>query len=423
MDPVSPTPDPPHTPTGARGVILDRQPALRGGLPRQTQTWVMVGIALVILGVIVLTGRPTSDPRGPAPAAIVPPAGITPERVRDYQARLAEQEARLQQELATPLTVSPESVQPEVVVPEPIDPVEDERRRRDYASLFADNVAFSRRAAAVLGAPTTTESAVLPPFPYPMVVPAPPVPSPPLVTAPADQRLSPIAAAPEVSATAATPAPAATTPIAATPSDRLQTLLEGTVIETVLMNRLDGTFQGPVQCLVTTPVYAQHRQAVVIPAGARVLGSAAPVQAWGDSRLAVTFHRLIMPDGHTYTLDSFTGLNQVGETGLRDEVDRHYLQVFGASLAIGAISGLAQFGTRGSFEASFPDAARQSTGASLATSTARVLDRYLNVLPTITIREGHRIKVVLTNDLVLTAYTETDAAPRTRPPTSRGVFR
>ena len=346
----------------------------------------------------------------------MPPAGIAPERVRDYQARLAEQEARLKQELATPLAVPSESVQPEVVVPDAVDPVEDERRRRDEASLFADNVAFSRRAAAS-GAPASVES-VAPPFPYPMVVP-----SPPLVTAPSDQRIGPIAAEPAVSATPATATPAATPPSVATPSDRPQTLLEGTVIETVLINRLDGTFQGPVQCLVTTPVYAQHRQAVVIPAGARVLGSAAPVQAWGDSRLAVTFHRLIMPDGHTYTLDSFTGLNQVGETGLRDEVDRHYLQVFGASLAIGAISGLAQFGTRGSFEASFPDAARQSTGASLATSTARVLDRYLNVLPTITIREGHRIKVVLTNDLVLPAYTDTDAAPRTLPPVSRGGLR
>jgi type IV secretion system protein VirB10 len=121
-----------------------------------------------------------------------------------------------------------------------------------------------------------------------------------------------------VSTPPATAGPATPSSTGSAPSDRLQTLLEGTVIEAVLMNRLDGTFQGPVQCLVTTPVYAQHRQAVVIPAGARVLGSAAPVQAWGDSRLAVTFHRLLMPDGRTYPLDSFTGLNQVGETGLRD---------------------------------------------------------------------------------------------------------
>jgi type IV secretion system protein TrbI len=186
-------------------------------------------------------------------------------------------------------------------------------------------------------------------------------------------------------------------------------LTEGTVIETVLVNRLDGTFQGPVDCVVTTPVYSRDRQAIVIPAGARVVGSAAAIQAWGESRLAVKFHRLLLPDGQTHRLDAFPGLNQVGEAGLKDAVDRHYLQVFGASLAIGAIAGLAQVGTRGGFDPSFGDAARQSAGGSLATSTARVLDRYLNVLPTVTIREGHRIKVVLTGDLQLPAYEPTVA--------------
>jgi type IV secretion system protein VirB10 len=151
-------------------------------------------------------------------------------------------------------------------------------------------------------------------------------------------------------------------------------------------------------------VYSEDRQVVVIPAGARVLGTAAPVQTWGESRLAVSFHRLVLPDGHTVDLDQFTGLNQVGETGLKDSVDRHYLQVFGASVAIGAVSGLAQWGTRGGFDAGFSDSARQSTGASLAASTGRVLDRYLNVLPTITIHEGHRIKVYLTNDLYLRGF-------------------
>ena len=176
------------------------------------------------------------------------------------------------------------------------------------------------------------------------------------------------------------------------------------MIETVLINRLNGSFAGPVECLVTTPVYSHDRQRVVIPAGARVLGAAAPVQTWGDSRLAVSFHRLVMPDGRTYSLDRFKGLDQIGETGLKDEVNRHYLQVFGASLAIGALSGLAQYGTSGHRREFVAMRYRQAAGASLAASTGRVLDRYLNVLPTITIREGYRIKVYLTNDLDLPAF-------------------
>jgi type IV secretion system protein TrbI len=172
------------------------------------------------------------------------------------------------------------------------------------------------------------------------------------------------------------------------------------------MNRLDGSFAGAVTCLVTTPVYSHSRQHVVIPAGARILGSASPVQAWGASRLAVRFHRLVMPDGRTYSLERFTGLNQAGDAGLKDQVNRHYLQVFGASLAIGALSGLAQMQTRGSADPAygFGDAYRQGVGGSLATSASRVLDRFLNVLPTITIREGHRVLVYLTSDLELPEY-------------------
>src|SRR5205823_5834085 len=112
--------------------------------------------------------------------------------------------------------------------------------------------------------------------------------------------------------------------------------------------------------------YSLDRQTVLIPAGARVLGSASPVQSWGDRRLAISFHRLVMPDGHTYSLDRFKGLDQIGATGLQDSVNHHYLQVFGASAAIGAISGLAQVNTATGFENTFGDVYRQAAGSSLA---------------------------------------------------------
>jgi type IV secretory pathway VirB10-like protein len=206
---------------------------------------------------------------------------------------------------------------------------------------------------------------------------------------------------PDTPTTSATPKE--TGPILAGGS--VQRLVEGTVIDAVLLNRLEGTFAGPVEGLVTTPVYSHDRQSIVIPAGARVLGAAAPVQSWGDSRLAVSFHRLVMPDGRTYSLDRFKGLDGIGESGLKDSVNHHYLQVFGASLAIGALSGLAQYGTTNSLgTTSFGDEYRQAAGSSLAASTGRVLDRFLNVLPTITIREGYRLKVYLTNDFDLPVY-------------------
>ena len=87
----------------------------------------------------------------------------------------------------------------------------------------------------------------------------------------------------------------------------LHRLLEGTVIDAVLSNRLDGDAAAPVNCLVTNPVYSHSGQHVVIPAGARVLGETRPVQSLGETRLAVAFHRLLMPDGRTYRLDRSSG--------------------------------------------------------------------------------------------------------------------
>jgi type IV secretion system protein VirB10 len=181
----------------------------------------------------------------------------------------------------------------------------------------------------------------------------------------------------------------------------------------VLTNRLDGTFTGPVNCLVSVPVYA--RDQLVIPAGARVLGEARAVSTFGQSRLAVTFHRALLPNGTSIELDEVPGLNQAGDLGLVDQVNRHYGQIFGASLALGAIAGFAQAGTGYGFDATSLDAYRQGIASNVSQSSTRVLDRFLNLLPTVTIREGHRIKVYLTRDLELPAYRPAPAAAGGRP--------
>ena len=187
------------------------------------------------------------------------------------------------------------------------------------------------------------------------------------------------------------------------------------MIETVLTNRLDGTFAGPVNCLVTTAVYAPDHQHLLIPAGARVLGDARPVTTFGQTRIAVVFHRVLLPNGARIDLETFHGLSQIGETGLRDEVDRHYAQIFGASLAVGAIAGLAQAQTSIGLDTTALDVYRQGAAANLAQSSARILDRFLNLLPTVTIREGHRIKVYVSSDLDVPAYV--DDVTRLRPHT------
>ena len=86
-------------------------------------------------------------------------------------------------------------------------------------------------------------------------------------------------------------------------------------------------------------------QHVLIPDGTIVLGEAKKIGANGfgqQRRMAVIFHRMIMPDGYSVDLDQFHGLDQIGEEGLKDKVNNHYLQIFGTSIALGVIAGAAQ---------------------------------------------------------------------------------
>ena len=192
---------------------------------------------------------------------------------------------------------------------------------------------------------------------------------------------------------------------------KMHVLFEGTIIPTVLMNRLNGSFSGPVNCLVTEDTYSHDREHVLIPAGTKVLGEAQKVSAFRQERLAVFFHRLIMPDGYSVSLDQFKGLDQEGATALHDKVNNHYARIFGASLAVGILGGVGETGTGNIFTESPLDRARAGFGESMATSGERILDHFLNIMPTITIREGTRVNVYLSNDLLLPDYNDHTMPP------------
>src|SRR6185436_13745596 len=86
------------------------------------------------------------------------------------------------------------------------------------------------------------------------------------------------------------------------------------------------------------------------------------------------------------------------------KVNNHYLQLFGVSIAIGAIAGLAQSNANYGTNVTGAQVYEQGVANSLSQTSLHILDRYLNILPTLTIREGHRIKVFLTQDLLLPSY-------------------
>ena len=185
-------------------------------------------------------------------------------------------------------------------------------------------------------------------------------------------------------------------------------LYEGSTVDTVLMNRLDGDAVGPVKVLVSNPVYSHDHQHVLIPDGTIVLGEAKKIGSSGfgqQRRMAVVFHRMIMPDGYSVDLDQFHGLDQIGEEGLKDKVNNHYLQIFGTSIALGIIAGASEITEGGAaLTASGPEIFTTGASASVAQSATTILDRFMQIPPTITIREGHRVKLYITQDMLLPAY-------------------
>lgn len=193
-------------------------------------------------------------------------------------------------------------------------------------------------------------------------------------------------------------------------------IYEGTSLDAILMNRLDGDAPGPVKVLVSNPAYSHDRQHVLVPEGTVVLGEARKIGAAGfgqQRRMAIVFHRLIMPDGYSVDLDQFHGLDQAGEEGAKDKVNNHYLQIFGTSIALGIVSGAALIEQGGgTISTSGSQAFATGASASVSQSATTILDRFIQIPPTITIREGHRVKVYFTQDMLLPAY-ENHTIPQT----------
>ena len=397
--------------------VSDHRPVPRGVLPRGFQTWLMAGLALGIVLIILITGQ--SEPSRNSAQTQQAPAAPNPDRLRDYQERLRAMEARQALEAQAPqptVPVTPRFEEP--AGPAPEDPIAADRKRREYESLFASNVVLSRRPDGErpeVGQPVGARAGGIPQD----------IANPSLdeiasavlratggSSAGATRPAAPTtgAASEQVGSLASSDGgrqertPDRTDPISA--AGPLHTLLEGTFIDAVLTNRLDGSGTAPVNCLVTNPVYSHSGQHVLIPAGARVLGETRPVQALGETRLAVGFHRLLMPDGSTLRLDQFLGLNQIGDAGLRDKVNQHYWSTFGSAAAVGLISGLAQWIGSAGYSSGTGDRTVIIAGGADAASQAslQVMSRFLNRLPTVTIREGHRVKVYVTSDLQLPAY-------------------
>ncbi len=386
----------PSVPSPSRAsAVHDQRTQPPGVVAKQSQSYLIVGLSVVILLAVLFSkshAKPAAKPLTSAANATEANAEASQRNVASFEedltAKQRQVEAERQAAASTDLPASGQNGTVRGTYPQrplnnqpPRDPIADAEKALAFKSRFASNLVTPN------GNPTH-DSVARSPWEQPAGT---NVDSAPNAAPNKKQNSAAAKHTPEVNLNSAHGQP--------------YVLFEGTILDTALLNRLVGDFAGPVKVMVTNPVYSQDRQHVLIPAGTFLLGDVQKVSGFGQRRLAVRFHRMLMPDGYSVDLDQFHGLDQAGATGLSDQVNNHYLQIFGASIALGVISGAAEATMYGSgYNISGPAMYEQGVASSLSQSGADVLDRFINILPTITIREGHRIKVYLTQDMLLPAY-------------------
>jgi type IV secretory pathway VirB10-like protein len=186
---------------------------------------------------------------------------------------------------------------------------------------------------------------------------------------------------------------------------KLYRVFEGTVLEGVVTNHVDGGMAGPVLIMLTTDYYSHDHQQLLLPQGTRLIGSVQAVGSQQQHKLAVIFHRAVCPDGFSLDIDKYAGLDQIGTTGLATKVDHGYLQAFGAAAAIGGLGGLAQIGNSADVLTSGAEI-RNGISSQTSQESEQILNHFLNRLPIITLKEGSRARVYIGKDILIPSYAD-----------------
>jgi type IV secretion system protein TrbI len=184
-------------------------------------------------------------------------------------------------------------------------------------------------------------------------------------------------------------------------------LMAGTIIPAALVTGINSDLPGQVIATVTEQVFdtATGRH-LLIPQGSRLFGQYDSQVAFGQRRVLLVWTRLVLPDASSITLDRLPGVDPAGYTGLEDDVDWHWQQLLaGAALStlIGVGAELAA-PDRSNGQSQVVVATRQSVQDSVNQVGQEITRRSLNVQPTLTIRPGFPVRVIVNKDLVLRPY-------------------
>ena len=178
----------------------------------------------------------------------------------------------------------------------------------------------------------------------------------------------------------------------------------GSVIPAALITGIRSDLPGQVTAQVTENVYdSPSGQYLLIPQGAKLIGVYDSQVAFGQDRVLLVWTRLIMPNGRSIVLERQPGADTEGFAGLEDQVDQHWDRLFmaaGLSTLLGVGSELGASGN----DSDIVQALRRGSSQSLNQVGQQVVQRDLNIQPTLTIRPGFPVRVIVNRDLVLAPY-------------------
>jgi len=178
----------------------------------------------------------------------------------------------------------------------------------------------------------------------------------------------------------------------------------GTVIPAALITGIRSDLPGQITAQVTEDVYdSPTGRYLLIPQGSRLIGQYDSSVAFGQSRVLLVWTRLILPDGASIVLERLPGADTQGYAGLEDQVDYHWWQLARAAVLSTILSVGVEAGTSNS-ENNLAQAIRMGASNSISQTGQKIVQRELNIQPTLTIRPGFPVRVIVTRDLVLAPY-------------------
>jgi type IV secretory pathway VirB10-like protein len=191
-----------------------------------------------------------------------------------------------------------------------------------------------------------------------------------------------------------------------TPAASPYIIQAGTVIPAALITGIESDLPGQITAQVTENVYdSPAGQYLLIPQGARLIGEYNSEVAYAQTRVQLIWTRLIMPDGASIVLNNQPGADTQGYSGLQDGVNNHWGALFEAAILSTFLSVGAEVGTSNQ-ENNLIQAIRSGGSDSFNQAGQQVVERELNIQPTLTIRPGFPVRVIVTRDFVLAQYSE-----------------